>query len=149
MNDSDRIKIAGRNVVLYDGVCGLCNFVVRFLLRFDRRETFVFVPLESPLAEELLAPFGRYDGPEGVNLLTAALTSAQQLFRRSDAVLHGLRLLGGAWSVPAAIYSLVPRGVRERSYGFIARHRYQIFGRYDTCPIPTPEQRGRILGVAA
>lgn len=149
MNDSDRIKIAGRNVVLYDGVCGLCNFVVRFLLRFDGRETFVFVPLESALAGELLAPFGRYDGPEGVNLLTAALTPGQQLFRRSDAVLQALRLLGGVWSVPAAIYSMIPHSVRERTYGFVARHRYQIFGRYDTCPIPTPEQRRRILGVAA
>jgi predicted DCC family thiol-disulfide oxidoreductase YuxK len=148
MTAAEQAAIAGRSVILYDGVCGLCNRVVRLLLRLDREGHLRFAPLESPIAAEILARFPTPPGePEGVLLITAALMPEEAIYRRFDAVAEALRTLSGPWPLIGALLRLVPRPLREWSYGLIARNRYRLFGRYDTCPLPTPAQRSRILGV--
>ncbi len=143
-----RERIVGRDLVLYDGVCALCNGVVHSLLRSDTQGRFRFIPQETPLAVEILRRFPAEARPvEGVILITAALTESERIYRRSDAVGEALGLIGGAWSPLRWLMRLVPRGLREFGYGLIARYRYRIFGRYATCPIPTPEERAKILGV--
>ncbi len=151
MNEIERSQIEGCPVLLYDGVCALCNGVVRFIMRYDHRREFRFTPLQSSLARELIAMSTSTSSPEGVILVTDTLTPHQRLYRRSDAVIRALQILGDPWdrwSRLGAFLARTPRPLREFGYTVIARLRYRIFGRYPTCPVPTPDQRDRILSVS-
>lgn len=148
MTDTEQKQIKGRSVLLYDGVCGLCHRLVQILLRSDKAGVLRFVPLESPLGVELLSTFPTSPTePEGVILLTNALTPLAAVYRRFDAVSESLQQIGGAWRRLGGALRLVPRPLREWSYSLIARNRYKIFGKFDACPIPTQAQRSRILGM--
>jgi predicted DCC family thiol-disulfide oxidoreductase YuxK len=147
MTDMERNAMEGRALLLYDGVCALCNGVVQFLMRHDRLDKFRYTPLQSSLGREVLARFDIHSFPDGVMLLTDALTPSERLYQRSDAVAASLELLSPGWRLAGRALRLVPRPLRNWGYGMVARFRYRIFGRYDTCPIPSPEQRGRLLGV--
>jgi predicted DCC family thiol-disulfide oxidoreductase YuxK len=147
MTEAERDAIEGRALLLYDGVCALCNGVVKFLLKHDSRDRFRYTPLQSGLGREVLARFDIHTFPDGVMLVTDALTPKEHLYRRSDAVAVALQLLGGVWRVLGRLLGLVPRPLRDWGYGIVARFRYRLFGRYDTCPLPPPEQRSRLLGV--
>lgn len=147
MTDAERRQIEGRPLLLYDGVCALCNGLVRFLLKHDRRGSLRFTPLERPLGREVLARFDLHEVPDGVVLVTSALMADERIYSRSEAVSVALGLLGGPWAVLGRMLSVLPRRVREVGYGMVARCRYRLFGRYDACPVPAPGQRDRILGV--
>jgi predicted DCC family thiol-disulfide oxidoreductase YuxK len=147
VTETERNAIEGRELLLYDGVCALCNGVVQFLMTRDRRDRFRYAPLQSILGREILARFGIHTFPDGVMLLTDALTPAERLYRRSDAIAMALQLLTGPWRLVGKALRQVPRPLREWGYGVVARFRYRLFGRYDTCPVPPPEQRHRLLGV--
>jgi predicted DCC family thiol-disulfide oxidoreductase YuxK len=153
MTEGERNAIEGRALLLYDGVCALCNGVVQFLIKRDKLDRFRFAPLQSSLGREVLARFGILTFPDGVMLLTDALTPAEHLYQRSDAVVAALQRLGGPsglsgfWRLAGRVLRLVPHPLRDWGYGIVARFRYRVFGRYDTCPIPPPEQRSRLLGV--
>ncbi len=147
MTNPERTQLESHPILLYDGICVLCNGVVRFLLRHDTQNLFRFVPLESPLANELLAPFGRQPKQEGVALITDTLTNTAHLYHRSDAVSQALQLLPTPWRQLGHTLAIVPRPLRELGYSIVARLRYRLFGRYDTCPLPNPHERDRILGI--
>jgi predicted DCC family thiol-disulfide oxidoreductase YuxK len=147
MTDMERNAIEGRALFLYDGVCALCNGVVRFLIRRDGHDRLRYAPLQSSLGREVLARFGISTFPDGVVLVTNALTPKERLCQGSDASAEALQLLGQPWRLAGRVLALVPRPLRDWGYGIVARFRYRMFGRYDTCPLPTPEQRGRLLGV--
>jgi predicted DCC family thiol-disulfide oxidoreductase YuxK len=147
MNEVERNAIEGRALLLYDGVCALCNGVVKFLMNHDRLDRFRFAPLQSALGREVLERFDIHSFPDGVVLITAALTPAERIYRRSDAVQESLQQLGAPWKQMGKVLNLLPRFLREWGYGVIARYRYRLFGRYNTCPVPSPEQRSRLLGV--
>jgi predicted DCC family thiol-disulfide oxidoreductase YuxK len=142
-----RNQIEGRPVLLFDGVCVFCNRTVQFLIRRDRDGVLLFVPLESTLGQGLLAQFDAQQGPEGVILITNALTPSARLSRRTEAFSDALQLLPQPWSIVGKALRLVPQFLRELAYGLFAHHRYRLFGRHATCPIPPPEQRSRILGI--
>ena len=147
MTDAERSAIEGRALFLYDGVCALCNGVVRFLMKRDKSAGLRYAPLQSSLGCEMLARFGIFAFPEGVVLITDALTPGERLYQRSDAGVKSLQLLGAPWPLASRVLALIPHYLRDWGYGIVARFRYRIFGRYDTCPIPSPEQRGCLLGV--
>jgi predicted DCC family thiol-disulfide oxidoreductase YuxK len=147
MTDAEHIEIEGRALLLYDGVCALCNGVVNFLLQHDRQEKLRYAPLESSLGHETLTRFGIHTIPNGVILITGALTGSEALHQRSDAVAAALQLLTGPWRLLGTALTLVPRPLREAGYSIVARLRYRIFGRYPSCPLPPPHQRSRLLGV--
>jgi predicted DCC family thiol-disulfide oxidoreductase YuxK len=153
MTERERNAIEGRAVLLYDGVCALCNGVVQFLMKHDRLDKFRYAPLQSGLGREVLARFNIHSFPDGVMLLTDALTPGEHLYQRSDAVAEALQRLGGSggpsgiWRLAGRALRLLPRPLRDWGYGVVARFRYRLFGRYDTCPIPPPEQRSKLLGV--
>lgn len=131
-------------VIFYDGVCAFCNGVVRFVLERDPLERFRFAPLQSDYSAAVLARHGRDAGElDTVALLLEAGTESERLLVRSDAALEIFRRLGGAWSLLAAL-RLVPRGLRDAAYNAFVRRRYRWFGRYDACPIPSPELRARL-----
>ena len=153
MPDSDaavekyRTQIEGRPVLLFDGVCVFCNRTVQFLIRHDTGAVLRFVPLESPLGQALLAQFNAQQGPEGVILITNTLTPSAGLSRRTEAFSDTLQLLPSPWSTLGKALRWVPRFLREFGYSLFARYRYRLFGRHASCPVPSPEQRSRILGI--
>jgi predicted DCC family thiol-disulfide oxidoreductase YuxK len=147
MTDVERNSIEGRALLLYDGVCALCNGVVQFLMKHDRLDRFRYAPLQSVLGREILARFDIHTFPDGVMLLTGALTPNERLYQRSDAVAASLQLLSAPWRLIGKVLELLPHRLRDWVYGIVARFRYRLFGRYDTCPVPPPEQRSRLLGV--
>jgi predicted DCC family thiol-disulfide oxidoreductase YuxK len=147
MTEVERNAIKGRTLLLYDGVCALCNGAVKFMMKRDRLDRFRYAPLQSELGREVLAHFDIHTFPDGVVLLTDALTPTERLYHRSDAVTEALQQLGAPWKPMGKALNLLPHPLRNWVYGVIARYRYRLFGRYDTCPVPSPEQRSRLLGV--
>ncbi|WP_456426834.1 thiol-disulfide oxidoreductase DCC family protein [Rhodocaloribacter sp.] len=126
--------------VLFDGVCNLCNGSVNFIIDRDPNGYFRFASLQSEEAEAIL----RRAGISGASLESIVLVEGERVYRRSDAVLRIARKLKGGW--PAlALFSFVPRPIRDWVYDWIARNRYRWFGKRDTCRIPTPELRSRFL----
>lgn len=147
MTEAERSAIDGRALLLYDGICVLCNTIVRFLIKRDRLDRFRYAPLQSKLGREVLARFDIHTFPDGVVLLTNALTPNQHLYQRSDAVAEALQHLSAPWRAMGKTLKILPRPLREWGYGIVGRLRYRLFGRYDTCPVPSPEQRSRLLGM--
>ena len=87
----------GRALLLYDGVCALCNGAVQFLMKRDRLDRFRYAPLQSDLGREVLARFDIQEFPDGVMLLADALTPGERLYQRSDAVAAAMERLGSRW----------------------------------------------------
>lgn len=136
---------AGKSVILYDGLCGLCDRTVKFVLKHDREGKFLLAPRQSEYARALLVRRGR--DPENMGsviLVRDAGTAAEVLLEKSDASLGIAETLGWPWKA-ATVARVLPRGVRDFFYGIIARYRYQIFGKFEQCRIPTGEERARFL----
>jgi predicted DCC family thiol-disulfide oxidoreductase YuxK len=139
-------------LLLFDGVCNLCNRTVQFVIRHDRKGTFRFATLQGEAARKALSvipPGAGVHLPEGTSPSDPSSGSVILLHRgvvyqRSSAVLKVFQLLGGAWKVLAFFY-IVPRPVRDGVYEWIARNRYRWFGRKDECMVPTPELGNRFL----
>lgn len=132
-------------IVLYDGVCGLCNRLVQFTLRHDRDERFRFASLQSPLVCEILR---RHDLPADLNSVYVVLNyqePGEQLLARSDAILFILRKLRKHWGILGSFGALLPRSLRDAAYNVIAHNRYRIWGKYETCPLLDPKHRHRFL----
>ena len=132
-------------LILYDGVCGLCNRFVSLLLRHDRRDEFRFAPLQSEFARSLLRRHGlNQDDLDTVVVLPNFGCPNEQALTRSLAVLCAADRLGGIWSL-LTIAKWLPGPLREAIYRFIARHRYCSFGKHDQCLLPRPEDRHKFL----
>ncbi|HSG69214.1 MAG TPA: DCC1-like thiol-disulfide oxidoreductase family protein [Planctomycetaceae bacterium] len=127
------------NVLFFDGVCGLCNRTVDFLLRRDRNQRILFAPLQGETARRELSP------QDVSNLNTIVLKTPQRLYKRSAAVVRLLWLLGGGWSFCGTLLWLIPWPLRDLGYWFVASSRYSLFGKKETCRIPTAEERSRFL----
>ncbi len=147
MTPNEIAAIEGRPLLLFDGVCALCNGLVRFLLKRDPQKNLRFAPLQSSLGREILARFELHTVPDGVILITNTLTPTERLCSRSDAASEALQLIRDPWPQLGRALSHLPRALREPGYTLVARLRYRIFGRYDTCPLPPPESRSQILGL--
>lgn len=130
----------GASVILYDGVCALCNRAVRFIVEHDPDGQFLFAPLQSDIGRKLL--IDRRLPVEALD--TVILVEAEGVVGRSEAAFRVLGRLRTVWRV-LLVFQYMPRIVTDGAYRLIARWRYRVFGRYDTCPIPTPEQRKRFL----
>jgi predicted DCC family thiol-disulfide oxidoreductase YuxK len=139
-------RVVAPSLVLYDGVCGLCNQLVHFLLRQDRHARLRFATLQGSLARELL--IGRGLDPSDLDTVYVVAdwrSPNERVLARSRAVLHAVAQLGGTWTLLANIARLIPPPLADIAYRFVARIRYRLFGRYDTCPLPKPEWKDRIL----
>jgi predicted DCC family thiol-disulfide oxidoreductase YuxK len=135
----------GKNLVLYDGVCGLCNKLVAFLLRRDRHDQFRFAPLQSEFAQALLRRYALDASDLDTVIVIADFQQpSEQALTRSEAALWAIERLGGPWRL-FTIAKLIPHSFREAAYEFIARRRYRVFGKYDECPLAKPEDRPKFL----
>lgn len=147
---SDFEELGERLLVVFDGRCGLCNRSVRWFLRRDRRDRLRFVPSESPKVAELLArngivASGSVSNPDTILVVCGAGGPAEQILVRSQAVLALLGVLPRPWPAVAAVLRWIPRPVRDLAYRFVARWRYRIWGRFESCPVPTAGERGKFL----
>jgi predicted DCC family thiol-disulfide oxidoreductase YuxK len=131
-------------VLLYDGVCGVCNSVVRTILRFDRRGTLRFASLDSDFARDVIARHPRLGGVDSAVYVQNTGQADETADIRSAAPLKMAAYLGGWWKLVLVAY-VIPAPVRDWLYERFAGVRYRVGGRYDTCPIPTAEVRNRFL----
>ncbi len=127
-------------IVVFDGVCALCNGWVDFLIARDRRERYRFAAMQTPAGRRLLAAHG-LDPDDPVSFLLLDEAGAHT---DTDAIMRVLAGLGGAWRLAAA-GRIVPRALRNRLYRYFARHRYRWFGRHDACRVPSPAEAHRFI----
>lgn len=128
------------DVILFDGVCNLCNFSVKFIIKRDRAAHFKFASLQSFAARQLMVKADVNPEP----LSSVILIRQQKIYQRSDAVLEIVKKLDGGWPVLYAA-KIIPRFIRDFIYIRIARNRYKLFGEKDTCMIPTSDIQSRFL----
>lgn len=129
------------DLILFDGVCNLCNASVKFVIRHDRRNVFKFVHIQSPLGRTMYKEAGLDpDEPESFMVL-----SQGHSLTRSDAVLQIFRRFGGLWRL-LTVFKMVPRSWRDAAYVYIAKRRYRWFGRVDACLAPSESVRAKFLG---
>ena len=137
---SSGIDTSGKIVVLFDGVCNLCNGFVQFIIRRDPEEKFKFASLQSEVGRSLLKQF-KID-PDLLHSIVAIDNDGA--FQRSDAVLRIAHHLGGGWKILKA-FNILPKLFRDACYNLIAKNRYRIFGKKDSCMIPTPQLKERFV----
>ena len=126
-------------ILFFDGVCGLCNRFVDFVLKYDRQGRMFFAPLQGTTAATSL--------PEDIvqNLDTVVFLNDKQWRCRSSAVVRIFWQLGGVWSVLGTLLWIIPKPLRDLGYKLVAGNRYRLFGKKETCRLPTPEERSRFL----
>lgn len=129
---------------MYDGWCALCNGAVRFILRYDRRRTLRFAPLQGTTARAFLLCHPHLSTVDSLIIIETDDSGSETIFLRSDGLLRIAAYLGGPWSF-LRFTRIIPRVLRDAVYGLIAAARYRFFGRYDSCPLPPPEYRSRFL----
>ncbi len=134
-------------IVLYDGVCGLCNRLVQFLLKRDQHDRFRFASLQSELSQRVLTRHGLDPHDlDTVYIVQNFDQSNETLLGRSEAILYMLSRLGGIWGL-AGIGRVLPRGLRDAVYKIVARNRYSVFGKHESCMLPEPKHRAKFLDV--
>lgn len=126
-------------IIFFDGVCGLCNRFVDFVIPRDKKRRFRYAPLQGETAKNKIGHL-----TELQTLKSVVYYEDGKTYTRSSAVLQIVAQLGGPWWL-AKIFFLVPRFLRDHIYEFIAEHRYQWFGKRETCRFPTPEERELFL----
>jgi predicted DCC family thiol-disulfide oxidoreductase YuxK len=134
-------------IVLYDGVCGLCNRLNQFLLKRDTHDRFRFASLQSDLAASLLKRHGADSRDlDTVYVVLDYNQPGERLLARSDAILHLVTQLDGIWKVARA-GRLLPKVLRDGIYELVARNRYRVFGKHDSCMLPDLKHRHKFLEV--
>ena len=126
-------------MIFFDGVCGGCNRFVDFVIRADSGREIFFSPVQGETAAEF--SLYRDDPPREWKI---AYIDENGLHEGADAVLLVLGRLGGLWKLPALLVYL-PRSLKDCFYGIVSRNRYRLFGKRETCRMPSPEERGRFL----
>ena len=130
-----------KRLILFDGVCNLCDSSVQFILLRDKKDRFRFASLQSDYGQNILK---QHNLPtEKFNSL--ALIENGKLYQRSTGALRIARRLKGAWPMLFA-FIIVPPFIRNFVYDFIARNRYRWFGKKESCMMPRPEWKQKFLG---
>lgn len=139
INNKRVTPIPLKYIVFYDGVCGLCNRSVNWLINHDRRQVLRYASIQSEFATKFLEGQGL-----DINSGTIIFSDDQELLTKSNAILRILLRMGGIYRV-ASVFRVIPRGFRDSVYDWLARNRYRWFGKYDTCRMPDPKTRSLFL----
>ena len=135
----------GQHLLLYDGVCGLCDHLVQFVLAHDPRGVFDFAPLQSATGRAAVAREG--GDPDALTSFYVVrdyrTASARSLVKGRAALFLG-RALGWPWRA-AGMFGVLPTAVLDWGYDLVARNRHRVFGRFEQCVLPRPEQRTRFV----
>lgn len=125
-------------IIFFDGVCGLCNWSVSFILKIDKKKKIRFSPLQGSTAQKVLSEEDRLDFDSLVFYNEGVVK------KYSTGVLNILKEIGGIWSV-FYVFIIIPVFIRDAVYRVIAKNRYKWFGKLDTCRLPTAEERAVFL----
>jgi predicted DCC family thiol-disulfide oxidoreductase YuxK len=128
------------DIILFDGVCNLCNNAVDFVINRDKKDKFRFAALQDPSAKTILKD---YDINKNY-LDSIILIRGDDVFYKSKAALEIARNLNGVWP-SLYIFTIVPSFIRDPIYNWIAKNRYTWFGKKNTCRIPTPQEKAKFL----
>ncbi|WP_273852699.1 thiol-disulfide oxidoreductase DCC family protein [Guptibacillus spartinae] len=127
------------NIILFDGICNLCNGLVKFMFKYDKKAVFSFASLQSEMAKDLLKEAGITEVPDSVIVIREG-----KALVKSEAALYIIQKLGGFFRL-LLILRFLPLSLRNKIYDEIAKRRYKWFGKKESCMIPTKEQRKRFL----
>ena len=128
-------------IVIFDGVCNFCNGSVNFIINRDPDAKFVFTPMQSNLAEELMLKHQI----DNADIDTLLLIKGNEYFLFSSAALEITKDLSGMWWL-LIVFKIVPAPIRDYFYKLFARNRYKLFGRKDICMVPTNDVKDRFVG---
>lgn len=131
---------AWTHLLLFDGVCNLCDQSVQWVLAHDRRGVVHFCSIQSEIGSKLYRELG-FDPTEPHSMI---LITPEGSFTQSDAALQLARLMGGRWAW-LVIVKIIPRPLRDLAYRFVAANRYRFFGKKEACMMPRPEWRERFI----
>ena len=128
------------NIILFDGVCNFCNFWVDFIIKRDKDEIFKFASLQSDAGKTIAEKFliNRQD------IDSIILIKGENYFIKSEAALEVVKELKSIWKI-FYLLKVIPRPLRDFIYDLIAKNRYAIFGKRDTCRVPTEEEKGKFV----
>lgn len=135
------MEAPGDHIILFDGVCNLCNGAVQYVIKRDRNKRFKFASLQSEVGKQILVKSGL---PED-HLKSFVYIQGNHIYTRSDAALRVAQQLGGAVKLLYG-FIIVPKFIRDLVYDLIARNRYKLFGKKDECMLPSPELKRRFIG---
>jgi predicted DCC family thiol-disulfide oxidoreductase YuxK len=134
------VSMTSKYIVLFDGVCNLCNGAVQFCLKRDRKKQFLFGSLQGKTGQEYLRKY--HLSTEQYH--SFLLIEGNVLYTRSTAVLRTLKHLGRGWQL-LYVFIYIPQPIRDGLYKLIAANRYRWFGKKESCRVPTAEERERFL----
>jgi predicted DCC family thiol-disulfide oxidoreductase YuxK len=140
----------GRALMLYDGLCGVCNSAVQWVIKRDHADRFRFAPQQSALAAAILSRNGivreaRIES-NSVYMVLDAGSKQERLLTQSDVTVNLLLLLGGRWRILGVMLRAVPLFLRNAAYRVFARNRYRLAGQYEVCPVPSEAQQLKFVG---
>lgn len=142
-------QLNGRALMLYDGLCGLCNSAVRWAIARDRADRFRFAPQQSSLAAVILLRHGidreAMITGNSVYLVLDAASDRERLLRESDVTVNLLLVLGGRYRLLGSLLHAVPAFLRNAAYRLFARNRYRLTRQYEACPLPAAAERNKFL----
>ena len=127
-------------LILFDGVCNFCNTSINFIIDHDPEKHFKFAPLQSDLGQSILTQFNKNTH----DFDSVILLKDNQLYQKSEAALEIAKQLSGGWKY-LSVFGILPPFLLNFFYDIIAKNRYKIFGKTETCRMPTPELRERFL----
>lgn len=125
-------------IIFFDGYCGLCNGFVDFIMRFDKSAIFKFSPIQSEFAKTKLT------SEDIKELKSVVLHIDGRNYRKAEAALRALAELGWPWKI-LLLFSVLPEKILNLFYDLVATNRYRVFGKRETCRLPTPEERERFI----
>ena len=138
--DWKKILAQGKSILLFDGLCNLCNGTVQFILKRDHHAQIIFAALQSKEGIEIQKHFGL--APQKLD--TLVFVQNEKILLRSAAALSIFSKLGGFWKL-SGFFWIIPPFIRDSIYDFIATHRYRWFGKKESCLLPRPEWKERFL----
>ena len=139
LQKGDTSPFDDKSIIFFDGVCGLCNRFVDSLLKRDTQNMFLFAPLQGETAHRLLSK------SDTETLGSIVFWEQGRTFRRSTAVVRVFQNLGGVCACLGWGLWIVPKPLRDLGYKLVAANRYRLFGKKETCRLPTPQERDRFL----
>ena len=128
-----------KKIILFDGVCNLCDTSVQFVFKHDKKDIFRFVPLQSELGQKIV----NHIGASTIDS-TILYESGKAYYLKSDVAFKILKEIGGFYKV-LLFFSILPKSIRDHIYDYVAKNRYKWFGRKESCLIPTPELQSKFL----
>ena len=130
-----------KKIILFDGVCNLCNSSVQYVIKHDKKDVFRFVSLQSELGQKILNHIGI--NPKHIDSIVLYEPGISYYYK-STAPLEIAKGLSGIFTL-ATVFKILPAGIRDFIYDYVAKHRYKWYGKKDACMIPTPELKSKFI----